>query len=384
MKPPEYYKGREQTYLKHFFLDHYLERVAYNIGSFADEFVYVDGFSGPWRAQGEELEDTSFMIAIKKLQSVQKALAEKGRPLNLRCIFVEKNPHSFATLQKAASPTTGLQIETLNGEFAELIPQILQKIGRAFSLVFIDPTGWKIPLDLIAPILRHRPGEVLINFMFDYINRFLSHLNDEVEQEIDRLFGGQGWKGMIREGSDREDSIIRLYLDRVRHAGGFDYVTSTRILKPLQDRSYFYLVYGTRHPKGLIEFRKVEKAAVAEQERVRLGAQKAHRFERSGQHEFFFTEETQSGTARYEVHRAQNLGRAAREMEDRLRKSGDIQYDKLLPLLLQIPLVWESDVKDLIKRGQADGTLSVVGLAPDERTPKLGRAHFIRSRIAPR
>ena len=32
MKPVEYYRGREQTYLKHFFLERYLERVAYVIG----------------------------------------------------------------------------------------------------------------------------------------------------------------------------------------------------------------------------------------------------------------------------------------------------------------------------------------------------------------
>lgn len=64
MKPAEYYRGREQTYLKHFFLERYLERVAYNIGSFYNDFVYVDGFSGPWKSGDEALDDTSFMIAI--------------------------------------------------------------------------------------------------------------------------------------------------------------------------------------------------------------------------------------------------------------------------------------------------------------------------------
>jgi hypothetical protein len=53
VKSPEYYRGREQTYLKHFFLERYLERVAYNIGWSAPEFVYVDGFSGPWRSEAQ-------------------------------------------------------------------------------------------------------------------------------------------------------------------------------------------------------------------------------------------------------------------------------------------------------------------------------------------
>ena len=51
MKPADHYRGREQTYLKHFFLERYLERVAYKVGSFAPEFVYVDGFSGPWKTE---------------------------------------------------------------------------------------------------------------------------------------------------------------------------------------------------------------------------------------------------------------------------------------------------------------------------------------------
>ena len=51
-----HYEGREQTYLKHFFLEKYLERVAYVIGFSYPEFVYVDGFSGPWRAEHEALD----------------------------------------------------------------------------------------------------------------------------------------------------------------------------------------------------------------------------------------------------------------------------------------------------------------------------------------
>lgn len=47
MLDPGAYEGREQTYVKHFVLENYLERVAYNIFSFEDLFSYIDGFSGP-------------------------------------------------------------------------------------------------------------------------------------------------------------------------------------------------------------------------------------------------------------------------------------------------------------------------------------------------
>jgi hypothetical protein len=54
----EVYKGREQTYLKHFFLRHYLERVGYVIGMTHSNLVYVDPFSGPWRSESPNFEDT--------------------------------------------------------------------------------------------------------------------------------------------------------------------------------------------------------------------------------------------------------------------------------------------------------------------------------------
>jgi hypothetical protein len=32
MRTPEFYKGKEQTYVKHFFLENYLQTVAFHIG----------------------------------------------------------------------------------------------------------------------------------------------------------------------------------------------------------------------------------------------------------------------------------------------------------------------------------------------------------------
>ena len=100
MKPVGYYKDREQTYLKHFFLERYLETVAYHIGYSQKEFVYVDCFSGPWRAEDEELGDTSIRIALDRLNSVRNGLAQRQKYPSIRAIFVEKSPTAFATLKQ--------------------------------------------------------------------------------------------------------------------------------------------------------------------------------------------------------------------------------------------------------------------------------------------
>ena len=129
-----HYKGREQTYLKHFFLEKYLERVAYVIGFSHPEFVYVDGFSGPWKSENEAFEDTSFIIAINVLRRVRDGLAKKGKEPRIRCLFVEKDPQAFTALESAVQNVADLEITPLNGDFEALIPKILGFIGRSFSL----------------------------------------------------------------------------------------------------------------------------------------------------------------------------------------------------------------------------------------------------------
>ena len=379
MKPVDYYRGREQTYLKHFFLERYLERVAYVIGYNQREFVYVDGFSGPWKSQNEEFNDTSFMIAIKKLREVRDGLARAGKNPRIRCLFVEKNRRSFEALRRAISSVNDIEVRALHGRFESVIPDIVQFVGHSFSLVFIDPTGWTgFGMRTIEPVIQHEPGEVLINFMFDHINRFLDHPNHEVEASIDQVFGGSQWYHATRLGSEREDSIIEIYRDRLRTAGQFRYVTSTRILKPLSDRSYFYLVYGTRHVKGLLEFRGVEKRFVAEQERVRFDAKQTHRVEHTGQHELFDSA-GMPGPLSFEEERRAQLRITRTNLRRLIQSKSRVGYDEVLAELLERPLVWESDVKQIIGEMVRSGDSGVDGLKPRERTVKWGQGHVLFS-----
>jgi three-Cys-motif partner protein len=378
VKSVEDYKGREQTYLKHFFLERYLERVAYNIGSFANDFVYVDGFSGPWQSQDESLQDTSFMIAIGKLRTVQSGLSKVGRTPKIRCLFIEKDAVAYSALENAIKSVADIECKPLPGEFEALIPQIGKIVGRAFSLVFIDPTGWTgFGLKRIEPLLRHHPGEVIVNFMFDHINRFLENPSPELSSSFDELFGGPGWESAVRATSRREEAIIALYCSRMRTIGGFSHVTSTRILNPTKDRTYFYLIYATRHPKGLIEFRKVEEEALSEQERVRLDAKEARRLERTKQPLLLPVDELPSGPTPLENERAVRLPEAETKLRRLLDTQGRIDYDTALAVMLETPLVFERDVKALIVRLQQDRYLRVEGLESKQRVPHYGRGHAL-------
>ncbi|MDQ2946947.1 MAG: three-Cys-motif partner protein TcmP [Acidobacteriota bacterium] len=216
MKPIEYYKYREQTYLKHLFLEKYLETVAYHIGFSQSEFVFVDCFSGPWHAVDEQLGDTSIRIALDRLNSVRNGLAQRRKYPTIRAIFVEKSPAAFIALEEVLDQYRGeIQTTALQGTFEENIGHILDYAGSGFTFFFVDPTGWTgFAMDNLRPILERAKGEVMINFMFDFINRFLSSHDAANEESLDRFFGTRDWRS-IREAPDREAAAVKLYVEQV-------------------------------------------------------------------------------------------------------------------------------------------------------------------------
>jgi hypothetical protein len=74
------------------------------------------------------------------------------------------------------------------------------------------------------------------------------------------------------------------------------------------DLSPTEIAYGTRHPQGLLEFRKVEQKEIQEQERVRLDAQQFDRIAKTGQSELFGADEPLDlGVLSFEDERRENL-----------------------------------------------------------------------------
>lgn len=173
------YDGREQTQAKHFILKRYLQELAFKVLTFQD-ITYIDGFSGPWESKTGDFSDSSFMIAISVLLDAQKIVQERtGERRKIRCFFSEANKASYAQLQTTVvpfhKPAEDFEIQTFCGEFADAVGQIRSFIGNSFALIFIDPTGWTgYPFDKINPLFGRAKCEVLINFMYDFIRRFVS------------------------------------------------------------------------------------------------------------------------------------------------------------------------------------------------------------------
>lgn len=188
------------------------------------------------------------------------------------------------------------------------------------------------------------------------------------EASLDQFFGTTQWRD-VRNQRDRETASVRLYTEQLRATGRYTYATAMRILKPLHNRAYFHLSYATRNPKGIIEFRKVEKEAFKEQDNVRTTAQRLNREDRRGQIELIFgTSETP--TARHDE-RVQQLQQAEALIYNLLKK-GPIRYEVLQPLILELPLVWNTDLNEIIMEAHRKGQVVIQGMAPHQRTPKAG------------
>lgn len=376
MIDPTRYRGREQTFVKHFFLDRYLERVAYvtlaGSGRWS-EFAYIDAFSGPWRSADENFEDTSASIALTKLEAVRQGLQKTGRDVTFRALFVERDRSAFQDLQRLVARFPNSGARTICGEFQDHIEEARRFINNAFSLIFVDPTGWSVDLNALRPLLRLR-GEVIINFMYNDINRhLLENPQPSVRASFDPIFGGSSWRSEIEQritgGEDREAAILGVFCNRLRAAGSFEYVTSTRVMQPLAKRTYFYLVYATRHWKGVEEFRSVEEKALEVQEKVRSDAKLEAHEQRSGIPDLFRGESPTGPTPDFHGRRARSLDAARQRLRELLAKKKAFAAYEAFGCMLEQPLVFPDDARRLLVEAR-DAALLTFELGPRQRTPK--------------
>ncbi len=388
MTQADLYLEREQTLVKHFILQKYLERFAHIVGTFADAITYVDCFSGPWNVRSQDLKDSSFAIALAELRKARNTLAARGRSLKLRSFFLEKDQQAYARLKEFADQVRDADIETRNCDVEGAIDDVVRFVrqgGRgSFPFVFVDPTGWSgFAMTAISPLLRLNPGEVLINFMTGHIRRFLDSPNEQTQESFESLFGSGDYKAKLAglKGQDREDAAVEFYADNVKKTGGFQYACSAVVLHPEIDRTHFHLIYATRNVKGVEVFKEVEKKAMEVTEQARADAQQRRRVKKTRTKELFGSNVRYDST-RYDELRERYLARAKARVEQTIGHKDRVLYDDVWLSALSVPLVWESDLKAWIADWEQAGQLRIEGKKPRQRVPRRRESNFL-VRVAP-
>ena len=346
------YAGREQTQAKHFILKRYLQELAFKILR-SEDITYVDGFSGPWETKTGDFSDSSFMIAISALLDAQRQVqAQTGVLRRIRCFFSEANPSSFQQLAAAVAPfhkpTESFEIKTYHGEFADAVGEIQSYVGSSFALIFIDPTGWTgYPFDKIKPLFARKRCEVLINFMYDFVQRFVHSEDPEIIASFDEIFGGPGWRSRLDQNLDRGLAAEKLFRETLKAAGKFEFVVSTKIDKATADRPHFFISYGTKSLAGLKAFRQTEYDALRVHERNRANAKERVRQERTGTPDLFAGHQAKMQEATVDEIVEEQMAAASAKLLADLAAGGPQLFSKVLVSLLQPYMLRETNVKDI-------------------------------------
>lgn len=154
------------------------------------QIAYIDGFAGPGRYAGGE--EGSPIIALKA--ALDHSANIKGTVMFL---FVEKDPERARVLQENISLISiprnfrvrvdgGRTFEFSFIDFRNYYRTQLKDLPPTFA--FIDPFGWTgAPFNIVKFIMSQKGCEVFVTFMYEEINRFISH--PEQVANFDTFFG---------------------------------------------------------------------------------------------------------------------------------------------------------------------------------------------------
>ena len=239
---------------KHEILKRYMQAWVPILGQTAfSELVYIDGFAGPGRySRGE---DGSPIIALKAALDHQERIKPK-----MTFLFVERRKDRADMLRAVLDevnlpPKFSVRIEG-GMTFEEVVTGFLDsrtRNGQSLppTFAFIDPFGWSgVPFELVRRILSSSSCEVLVTFMYEEINRFIS-LPNQVSN-FESFFGTSELDQVrLESGPQQRNRYLHdLYLRQLRDSAGMKYVRSFEMRNP-KDVTDYYLFYATNNLLGL-------------------------------------------------------------------------------------------------------------------------------------
>jgi len=259
----------QHTKAKHELLRRYLAAWFAILGvQWNPKVVFLDGFAGPGvYANGEP---GSPLVALSTL--VNHSYFGRWDSTEFVFLFIEKDAERYSSLEReverfwSAQPAgqpRNVRVRLFNDELAAVAEDIVAEARErnwrlAPTLAFIDPFGWSgVPLRLISELLSFEKCEVLFNFTFDSVNRFVGDERPGVTRSFAELFGTdesdepEHHEAAALAGTERKYFLRDLYMHGLREIAGFTFVRSFELRDVERGRTAYFLMFGTRHPKGL-------------------------------------------------------------------------------------------------------------------------------------
>jgi three-Cys-motif partner protein len=240
------------TAKKHEILRRYFQAWLPILAQHNPRLLYIDAFAGPGEYSGGE--DGSPVVILKAARD--HVIPFKSE---LVCLFIESEDdrhHHLVEVLHRIKPTlpTNVKFRPLLGKFNDQLTEIFanmeeQRKLRAPTLAFVDPFGFsQTPFSAITRLMKYSKTEVLVNFMYDEINRFLSFSG--FAAHFDAQFGTTEWHDAIQlsDPFERLMAIHDLYLNQLRTVAR--YVRAFLMVNKSNIPDYF-LFFATNSIEGL-------------------------------------------------------------------------------------------------------------------------------------
>ena len=136
--------------------------------------------------------------------------------------------------------------ENYEKHLRELVDEMNQhNQSLAPSFAFVDPYGFTLSMELLNDLLAFRSCELLINFMYRYVDMAIHH--PAQASNMDSLFGCQDWRQLasIEDPREREDKTITLFSHQLKakFVTHINMIGDNGVLK-------YVLLHASNHPKG--------------------------------------------------------------------------------------------------------------------------------------
>ena len=342
------YDGREQSRAKHDILRRYLEPFSNKILSAWTSIDFIDGFSGPWKnADTENLSDTSIGISLRTLSGVAEARRHSPHLPQIRCIFNEKDPKTYARLkdyiERSRNEFPLIDIKTFKGEFSENAVAIRKVANNKYKLLFVDPTGYTGFPPSALKIFGNRSSEIIVNFMRSFMERFVSGAHLDKKVALVGLVGEKRAQYLLDIGAGIKH-VEAEYLKMLRADLGYSFAGFSPIHNPDKDQIHFNLAFATNHPMGMETMRTAEYKALSDYDRTRFDKKQPPQDDLFGR-----IDEQLDVRGPYLKIRERHLKRAEVEILRLLSENpGGLKFDRLSALAQQDLYLRRTELKDIV------------------------------------
>lgn len=250
------------TQFKHELLKNYLKAwFPILVQSRNQRIIFLDGFAGPGIYKGGE--PGSPIIALKTL--IKHTVFSQSEQTKFIFIFIEKDKKRFAVLKneekkfwkkKTNGQPKNITTKLLNISFKEKAAEIICELNKqenqqAPIFVFLDPFGWSdLPMNLIGELAASNKGEVLINLMYNQVNRFVTKDHPKIKETFD-TYGNELKEVHGMPPQKRKMHLLNLYKNQLKEKCSFKFVCHFEIYNTKKNRTAYFLIFGTPHKKGL-------------------------------------------------------------------------------------------------------------------------------------